>query len=390
MITIPTLSQLKTAIRADLETAFEGTPIPVIGKVFLNAQILVQAGKLKIWYILLAKIQKNIFVDTADRESQGGTLERFGRVKLNRDPFPPKAGKYEIQVTGTVGATIPVLTQFKSNDDSVNPQKLFILDDAFTLVTNPDTIIVRALESGVESKMEVGEGMTATAPILNVSSSAEVVAEDTAPQEGEDIEEYRQKAINAYQLEAQGGAAADYKLWSEDVQGVAGVYSYAAPDNEVDVYIEATEDASTDGKGTPPDDMIDDVEAAIELDPDDTKPQEDRGRRPLNVIVNVLPVTVKDVIIDIADFISITSEKQALIDESLTELIKSVRPFIAGVDVLSERNDRLDKNKIIAKIYEAVPDAVFGDITLTVAASPVESYTFDNGEIPYLDDVTYS
>lgn len=389
MTSIPTINQLYTAIKADIEAQY-GSTIPTFGKVFLNAIALVQAGKLKIFYILLGKVQKNVFVDTADPEARGGKLESFGRVKLNRDPFQPKAAKYEIDVTGTVGATIPALTQFKSNDDSVNPQKLFILDDAFTLASSPDTIIVRALEAGTDSKMSIGEGMTATAPILNVNQSAVVTGENIAPQPGEDIEEYRQKAIEAYQLEAQGGAAADYKLWASDVQGVDGVYSYGAADNEVDVYIEATEAASEDGKGTPTDDMIDEVEAVIEFDPDDTQPQEERGRRPLNVIVNVLPIVVKDVTIDIADFVSITTEKQTLITAALTELTRSVRPFIAGVDVLSERNDRLDTNKIIAKIYEAVPDAVFGDITLTVAASPVASYTFDNGEIPFLDDITFS
>src|SRR5688572_3872346 len=257
MITIPTLNQLYTSILNDLETEF-GNNIPLFGKNFLRAFAAVQAAKLKLFYIALGGVQKNIFVDTADPENSGGTLERFGRIKLGRNPFPAQAGQYTIEVTGSVGATIPASSTFKSNDDALSPGKLYVLDLAYTLIATTDTITVRALQAGTDSRLEVGDQLTATAPIPNANSLAQVTAESVTPLDAETTEEYRHKVVEAYQLEPQGGAASDYRIWAADVQGVARVYPYAKSGEPgvVDVYVEATPGDSTDGKGTPPGSMI--------------------------------------------------------------------------------------------------------------------------------------
>ncbi len=111
-ITIPTTLELYNDIITDLETKFSIT-IPLIGKNFLRAMAAVQAAKLKLLYLAVGSVQKNIFADTADPASAGGTLERFGIVKLNRLPFAATAGEYTVQLTGTIGATVPALTTFK-------------------------------------------------------------------------------------------------------------------------------------------------------------------------------------------------------------------------------------------------------------------------------------
>jgi uncharacterized phage protein gp47/JayE len=392
MINIPTTAELYGDILADLEAEY-GESIPAFGKVFLRAVAGVQAAKLKLYYLAIANIQKNIFVDTADPEASGGTLERFGRIKLGRNPFPATAAQYEIEVTGTIGAVIDSLTTFKSDDDSTNPGKLYILDTTFTLASSPDTLVVRALEAGLDSQLDVGDTMTATIPIANVDKQSEVVSESVTPLGAEDIEDYRAKSLNAYRTEAQGGAGADYRLWVSDAQGVLQVYPFAKEGfaNEVDVFVEATVEDSTDGKGTPSALILENVAEVIELDPDTTKPINDRGRRPLTVfIVHCLAVTPLDVEITINDFTDVTVDEQTSIENSIEELINSIRPFVASIDVLSTRNDLLDKNKIISAIFNAKPGAVFGTIDLVVDGSPVTSYLFEGGEIPYLDSVTFS
>lgn len=391
MITIPTISQLYTQVLTDLETSY-GTSTPSFGKNFLRAIAGVQAAKLWLLYKLLGSIQKNTFVDTADPEASGGSLERWGRIKLGRNPFPAQAGQYVVQVTGTPGATISAKTTFKSNDDSANPGKLFVLDTVHVMISGSDSITLRALVAGADSRLAISDNLTSTAPISGVNKTATVQSETTTPTDAEDLEIYRQKVLDAFRLEPEGGANADYKIWSADAAGVANAYPYPAPgqENEVNLYIEATKVDSTDGKGTPGAGIISDVEDVIELDPDDTKDILDRGRRPTNVIVNVLPVSPQDLEIDIADYADIDADKQALILAALTELIDSIRPYIAGADVLADRNDRLDKNIVISKIQEAVPGSDFGVITITVDGTPQTSYTFTDGEIPFLDDVTYS
>src|SRR5690242_194274 len=128
MIPIPTISQLYNDILNDIQAQF-GSNIPLFGKNYSRASAMVQAARLKIYYLVLGNLQKNIFVDTADPESVGGTLERWGRIKLGRNPFPAVAAQYQVVVTGSIGAQIKSSQTFKSNDDSANPGMLFVLDN---------------------------------------------------------------------------------------------------------------------------------------------------------------------------------------------------------------------------------------------------------------------
>lgn len=392
MVTIPTLQQLYTAVLSDLESAY-GDNVPAFGKVFIRALAAVQAGKLKLLYLGLADIQKNIAPDTASPEENGGTLERWGRIKLNRDPFTATAGQYVIQVTGTAGATIVANTTFKSDDDSVNPGKLFVLDTTFVLVTPTDEITVRALEGGEGSQLFAAETLTATIPIALVDRAATVLSESVQPLEAETIEEYREKVVASFRTEPQGGAAADYRDWAADAQGVRRVYPFATSGaaNEINLYVEATEADSSDGEGTPTPSILAAVEDVVELDPDTTKPLNERGRRPLGVfLVHYLAVNVKQVVITIASFENLTDDIEDAISDAIAEMIDDVRPFVAGADILSERNDIISKNKIIAAIYSANPGSTFGNITLKVAGVSVTSYQFLNGDIPHLNTLTIS
>lgn len=390
MTTIPTTSQLYTSFKSALEAEY-GTTISIFGKVFIRAIALVYAAKMKLFYLQIGALQKNLFVDTADRVSAGGTLERFGLVMLGRNPFTATQGQYEIQVTGTVGATIPAQTTFKSDDNSQSPGKLFILDTAFTLATTPDTITVRALEAGLDSRLTVANTLTATAPLVAVNSSAVVLSEVTIPLEAEDIEDYRNKTIQAFRLEPQGGAPADYRSWGYDAQGVQQIYPYASSGNpnEVDVYVEATIADSTDGKGTPTSLIMDDVEACIELSPDTTLTMEERSRRPMGVWINIYPIDPIDVDINIPDFVDLTTAKQATILAALTELLAGIRPFIPAADAVTERADVLSTNLIASAVLAALPGSLFSPVELTVNGNPVVSYLFDLGEIPHLNTVTY-
>jgi len=391
MQSIPTITELYDAVLADLEAQYN-LSIPVFGKNFLRVLAAVQAAKLKLFYLSLANIQKNIFIDTAESEAIGGTLERFGRVKLNRNPFPATAGQYTLQVTGTIGAVISAQTTFKSDDTSQNPGNLFILDAAYTLVATTDTITVRSLSTGIETKLAVGDTLTATAPIALVNKLAEVTAEIVEPSAAETIEDYRTKALDAYRLEPQGGAATDYRLWAADAQGVKQSYAYAksGTDYQINLYVEATIADSIDGKGTPSALLLAEVEEVVEFDPDDTRPDEERGRRPLQAIVNFLPVSIREVDIIINGLVGRNTDIENLIIDALTAEINKVRPFVSACDVLADKNDILDNNKIIATILNARPGSVFGAITLKVDSTIYSSFTFVNGFIPHLNSITFA
>ena len=125
-MTIPSLNDLISSIKSNIQNALGTTT--TVGKKVINAFAVVQAATVKNLYILNSRIYKNTFVDTAEPESIGGSLERFGRVKLGRDPFPATAGVYDIDVVGEIGATISAGTTFKSLDTASSPDKIFKLD----------------------------------------------------------------------------------------------------------------------------------------------------------------------------------------------------------------------------------------------------------------------
>lgn len=391
MITIPTIQQLQTDIISDLEAKY-GDSISTVGKVALRVIALVQAAKLKLYYLALANIQKNIAPDTAESESVGGTLERFGRIKLGRNPYPAVAGEYELTVTGTTGGVIAASTTFKSNDNSLNPGIMYVLDNAYTMPGTTGTITVRCLTPGEGGKLNVGNTLTATAPIALVDSIATVASEITEPLAAEDIEAYRLAVLNSYRLEAMGGAATDYRLWAQDAQGVAKVYPYAKSNApaEINLYVEATVADSIDGKGTPSNALLSDVESVIEFNPDTNLPLLERGRRPLDVIVNYLPITPKNVDITITGYQNLTTPIQAQLETAITDFINTIRPFVAAADVLADKNDTIDTNKIIGVIISSQPGAVFLSITIEVNGSVVPTYTFTNGNIPYVNSITFA
>jgi uncharacterized phage protein gp47/JayE len=385
MIRIPTLSELYNQIVADFESEL-GESIPLFGKSFLRATAAVQAAKLWINYKINAFVQKNSWVDTADPESMGGSLERFGRVKLNRNPYPATAGQYVVTVTGTIGAVIPARTIFKSNDNALNAGKLFILDNQYTLVAVSDSITLRALEIGIDSRLNIGNQLTSTTPISLVNSLAVVSSEAVEPFSSEDIEVYRRKIIESFQLEPQGGSSSDYRLWANEVQGVAQSYPFAVSGQvgQVNLFIEATIEDSTDGQGSASAGLLDDVKDNIEL-PISGVP----ARKPVGNIVNYLSITPLEVNIEIAGFQGLTTDIENLIEGALTEEIAKIRPFVSAIDIVSKRNDTLNTNKIITTILTTIPGSVFGTITLEVDSVATVSKTFAGGEIPFLNSVTY-
>jgi len=381
MANIPTIQQLYNSIIADLEQELNVT-ISIFGRSYLRAKAMVQAGRLYLAYLNLAKVQKNIFIDTADPVANGGTLERFGQVKLGRLPFPAVQGQYTVSVTGTAGAIIPAQSTFKSNDDSQSPSKLFTIDADYTLSGTADIITLRALEAGDGSKLSIADQLTVTAPIALVDPIATVVSEVIEPQAAENIEDYRQKGIEAYRLEPQGGAPADYRLWANEVQGVIQSYPYAASGftSQVNLFIEAD-----NLNGVPTLSDLQAVEDNIEL-PTATRP----SRKPATVTVNYLPVTPKFIDINIASFTPAPSVAiQDLIESAMISELANVRPFVGAIDVLADKNDYFDINKIIQIILTANPGSVFGAVTMEIDSIPVSSFTFSNGDIPILNAITY-
>lgn len=389
MITIPTLSQLYDNIKNDIETEF-GDSVPDFGQQDMRVQIAAQAAALKIFYLFVGKLQKNSFVDQAEPEAGGGTLERWGRIKLGRDPFPATAAQYTVDVTGITGGFIPAQTTFKSDSASQNPGKVFILDSDYTLSGSSDTMTLRALDAGMGSALANGDTLTATQPLNGANQQVTVSATVVAPLAAEATEDYRAKIETSFRLEPQGGAAADFLIWGLDAMGVKKIYPYTTSGTSasVDIYVEANPEDSIDGKGTPGLGILTDVTSCIEQDPDTTLNYWERDRRPMGVFdANVLPVVVKLVQINITGFT--LPDQQTAVTAALTEFVNGVRPYVPAVDTVASRSDVINTPKLNQAILNAAPGAGFTSVNMLVDSTPETSYQFDNGEIPYLLSVSF-
>lgn len=377
----PTLMQLYAQVLADLEAQMNIT-IPLFGKSFLRALAMVQAGKLYLLYLRLTTVQKNVWVDTADSVANGGTLERFGFVKLGRYPFPATQGQYICTVNGSAGSVIQGGTQFISDDSSKNPGKLFIIDQTYTLTGYLDEITLRALEAGDGSSLLINDTLTSTVPIALVDSQVIVAVESVQPEAAEDLEDYRRKVIDSFRLLPQGGAPADYRLWASEVSGIVQTYPYTAAGvtNQVNLYIEGD---TANGVPTGADILA--VQAAIEQ-PTATRP----ARKPVTDIVNYLPVTPRLIDIEI-DWLGAapSASIQALIQSAILDALSEIRPFVDSIDIVADRNDYFDTNSIIAIILGVQPGSVFGAVVMDVDGVPQNNITFVNGDIPQLGTITY-
>ncbi len=387
MASLPTLLEINEALTSYFETEF-GQPITEDGKAELRAEIAALSGSFFQMYLAIGELQENVFPDNSDEE----TTIRFGVVKLGRRPFPPSAGRYNIQVTGTVGGIIPAGTVYKADDSSLNPGILYRLDEAYTLVSSPDTINVRCLTLGLTGKQNISDTMTATAPIPLVSSNVTVTEETVQPLAGESLEDYREKIITSFRYDIYPGSATSYRLWADDVQGIKRVFPFAKSNavNEINLFVEATITDSTDGNGTPSQLMLDAYEAVCEYNPDTTLPLNKRGRRILQTILNFIAITPLPIDVTVTGFQGLTAEITTQITTAFETYLYEVRPFVAAADPVENKNDYINNITLANVIGSAKPGSIFTGLSFTVNGVAVTEYNFFNGYIPYLRTLTFA
>lgn len=387
---IPSTVELQNRLSADITAQLEISDVGM--KRVIDAISSVLAGELKLTYLYLQDIQNNVFPDTADLSVEGGELNRIGQIQLNRQPRPATSGIYKVAVDGDLGAVLKAGLTFKSNSESKSPGNLYILEQDYILTGTDDEITLRSLDAGPDFILEDEDTLTATEPLIGVDQIATIVDVTTQPTAAESITLYRKNIIDAIRLEAQGGARTDYRLWSADAQGVERVFPYVkvGEAGTMQVFVEATVTDSTDSNGTPSTALINEVIAVITFDPDITLPTNQRGRLPMGVVLEVLPIITKPVDIDIIGLQNDTPTVRSTISRNMKDFLFTVRPYIAGTDLPRDKNDILTAVKAQAVVSDTVGNAnTFVDFRIYVDGVEQNTYTFSGGNIPYLRNVTY-
>lgn len=388
---IPTIQELNANIAGDLKNKLN-----LIGnflKQVLNALGLVLSGQFHLAYLYLRDIQDNIFPDTATTLANGGMLERLGNIYLNRGMFPDSIGSFTVSVTAVAGSVLRQNLTFKSNEGTLNPGQVYILDSEYICTGTSDVVTIRSLGAGATYNLAVGNALTITEPVIGVDKTVNVTAVVVQPRAGETVELYRQAILNAIQLEPQGGSRGDYRQWATDAQGVRLIYPYVTDITTglVSIYVEAVLIDSTDGLGTPTMAILNDVDAVINFDPDVTKPTYERGRKPVQAFLDIQPIVLIPVDVTIYGLNVDTPEIEATVEASLNAMLYKVRPFIAGADLLRNKNDILYFGKVQSIVTESLTNGnFFNTLELFVDGSSEITYQFDNGNIPYLRTLTFA
>lgn len=390
MNAIPTIAELYANIANDLRNKLNLTDTEL--KTVLDAMSSVLAAQLKLTYLSISDVQNNIFPDTADTAANGGTLERIGQIYLNRNPNPATAGIFQVDVNGVNGSVIRSGLTFKSNDNSDSPGQLYVTDVETILTGSGDVIEIRSLGGGSDFNLSIGNELTITEPVIGVEQTVSVSSVTTQPLNAETTDDYRKEILNAIQLEPQGGSKTDYRLWSADAQGVREVYPYLKDSDSgtVQVYVEATESDSIDGNGTPSVSLLSDVYDVIQLDPDTTKPLNERGRRPIQATIETIAISTNPVDVNITGLATDTPEIRAAIESNLKDYLMDIRPFVDGADLIANKNDILYSARLSAVVTDVISSSnIFTNFEMFVNGVNQTSFLFSRENIPYLRDVNY-
>lgn len=386
MIAVKTLEELTDQFKQNYATEL-GVNVSDLGDSII-VECKVMAAMLYSLHLKANKIQNNVYPDLADEE----TLKRYGLAILNRYPSLATQGIYELSVTGT--GTIGVDTQFVGNDD-IKAAGYIYTNDLETTITGTGTILLRSLDAGVESRLYIGDKLTAVQPLSGITSEVVVTSIDTYPTAAETIEEYRSDVMNGIRLLSQGGSSADYILWCLEIPEVRAIYPYTLGQaGDLNIYVECTPDNTEIGEvdGYPTQATLDKVykvDGGIETGSLVYDTLKQRGRKPMGVMnINVLPINTVAI-----DIIFTGLSNTSILDEiktSISEMLYYKRPFISGA-YPEIYNNSIISNSDIATIIDNVKygkNIYYTSFIWKANNNTVTEYELINGTIPYINTVT--
>jgi len=313
----------------------------------------------------IAAKQGNPLEAYSKTESSIGSLESWGDVKLNRHPDPATGGTYDLTVVGT--DTIYAGSKF------VNQENSFVyLVQTDTVITGSGTVQVKSSGVGSDVSLNVGDELFSQRS-YNIDDPATVASETTAPTAGETIEEYREDIIQAFRNTPRGGARGDYVVWADEVAGVLKGYSYTGGSpNQMIVYIQ---DAS-DPQGIAAPALLTDVDDYIKL----VQPATAGALTVISTIPREYDIEITNIS---------TSGLDATIEAVIDAYFEDKRPFLNGIDLESERADRIINSEVFAAVQNAILPATFDNLQISFNSVDKNYDTLPDGNIPLTGTITY-
>lgn len=323
----------------------------------------------------------------------GGDLDILG-AEYGVTRKPAEAAVLTIELPAITGTIIPVTVDYTGDSNGIR----YLPDAAATAAAGIATQSVTAQTLGTAGNLVVSDTMSIGTQIAGAETQATVTVIDNTGADEETDSAYRQRILDQIQSVQGGGNSADYRIWSEEVAGVARAYPYAGDTlgagspPERTVYVEA--ETSIDADGLAPSSLLTEVRTSITTDP-----VTGISRQPLGLTdatLNVVSITRTSMFVEIRGLtVEATIETQVKADvaTAVETYFRSLRPFIGGLDVPSQRNDTitaLTVGNIVQDVLGAngasAETVSFG----LTASTTLPEYNFAQGETTKSGGITYA
>lgn len=365
--------------------------IKILCKVFAGVFIVVY--KLVGWYFL------QMFPETADWKEVtilGVRLRPLVKLGVLFGVGEPLAG---VQWRGII--TIDVLTQgsvLYSGTQLKNSVtgKLYITTETKTLLKSKEAVPVVCTEIGTAGNLEQNDTLNFVNPYGFIKTEAVVLDVARVGLDNELESSYRNRVINRFRLQPQGGALADYRIWASEVPGVLNVYPYNDKEQPggVLLYVSGIPDVYADR--IPNNGLLKKVGEVCTYDPETGK----ATRKPLTAMLdpkndgsysNVKPITVAvfDIVITgIAG--AIPADFAQVVKPALRNYFSDRDLYIRGLSDDNNRTNVISKNHVITVVNQMAVSvkAVFETAEMRKNGKVVSLYTLDNGELAKLGALT--
>ena len=392
-----TVTEINELIIDQLEAAFNQV-IPILPKNFCRVLAKIFAGVFIILYKTSQWIFLQIFVSTASFKE----VEILGKKiipliewgKLLGVGTPTPSGQTQLRVlikVNILSETLPSGTQFISTTNGL----IYITQQSYFLDTVSFIINVICTEGGVNGNLETGSTISTLNTLGYIDNDNTVFFTDVYGIDSETEDQYRQRVIERFQLQPQGGALADYRIWSQDAPGVLQTYIYTGdPPSNVLIYVAGDPDIYP--FRVPSSALLINVGDVCTYDPVTGL----ATRKPLTAIIdpvgdesygNVLPIIPKFFEVIIYNLIATDLVYvKNLIQQALNEYFFNREPFIQGLSIPPVKN-KISQAAINGIVYDVTNanSASFTNAALIFESLPIESYVLGQGELSVLSNLSY-
>nr|DAI37131.1 MAG TPA: Baseplate J like protein [Caudoviricetes sp.] len=393
-----TIEEVQQLLIRSFEHEFN-TQLRILPKSFIKILCKVFAGVFIVVYKLVGWYFLQMFPETADWKEVtilGVRLRPLVKLGVLFGVGEPLAG---VQWRGII--TIDVLTQGSvlysgTQLKSSVTGKLYIVEETKTLLQTKETVSVVCTEIGTAGNLEKNDTLNFVNPYGFIKTEAIVSDVARVGLDNELESSYRNRVINRFRLQPQGGALADYRIWASEVPGVLNVYPYNDKEQPggVLLYVSGISDVYVDR--IPDKGLLKKVGEACTYDPETGR----ATRKPLTAMLdpkndgsysNVKPVSVAvfDVVITGVSGI-VPADFAQVVKPALQNYFLERDLYIRGLSDDNNRTNVISKNHVITVINQIAVSvkAIFETAEIRKDGKVAPLYTLDNGELAKLGALT--